>query len=55
MILNCPEDIEDSAPVTEDGVLVVWTEPLATDNSGVTNLTKQTHHSGITFPVGKPK
>ena len=31
---------------------VTWTEPIATDNSGMTPTVTQTHQPGDRFPVG---
>ena len=40
---------EDEAPV-----VVTWTEPVATDDSGVTPVLVSTHTSGAEFEVGEP-
>ncbi len=47
MILGCPDDISLSS-VQE----VFWTEPTATDNSGVTPRLIQSHFPGTIFPMG---
>ena len=31
---------------------VTWTEPTATDNSGMTPTVTQSHQPGVSFPVG---
>ena len=33
-------------------MIVIWTEPTATDNSGMTPNVLQTHLPGFMFPVG---
>ena len=51
-IIGCPSDRSVTYELGEQGVLVTWTEPHATDNSGYSNLIRQSHQSGEMFTEG---
>ncbi len=35
-----------------ESATISWTEPIGTDNSGMTPVTTKTHSPGDSFPVG---
>ena len=51
-VIACINDITDTVNTGVTGATVTWTEPTATDNSGVVSLTGRTHQPGSFFPVG---
>ena len=51
-IIGCPSDRTVTYELGEQGAVVTWTEPHATDNSGYSNLIRQSHQSGDIFTVG---
>lgn len=50
---SCPTDLSAITELGTSGTVVVWTEPIATDISGVANLVFQSHQSGNLFVVGE--
>ena len=52
VISNCPAPIAITIPLDMTSMSVTWTEPTATDNSGVTPTVTQSHQPGDSFPVG---
>ncbi|KAJ8020411.1 Neurogenic locus notch-like protein 1 [Holothuria leucospilota] len=48
----CPTVDEQYAPLQNGGAIVFWDEPRATDNSGRTDVSFQSHRSGTFFPFG---
>ena len=52
VIANCPNPIDIIIPVGTTSMTVSWTEPTATDNSGMTPTITQSHQPGTDFPVG---
>ena len=42
----------ETTEVGTTNAVVTWTEPTATDNSGMTATITQTHQPGDSFPVG---
>ena len=51
-IIDCPSDRTVTYELVQQGAMVTWTEPHATDNSGYSNLTRQSHQSGDMFIEG---
>ncbi|XP_072037686.1 uncharacterized protein [Amphiura filiformis] len=51
-ITGCPSNIEIAVDLSEGGAIVNWTEPVATDNSGIVVLSLQTHLTGSYFASG---
>ncbi len=51
-VVNCINDVSTTVQFGQTSTVVTFTEPTATDNSGVVNLVSRTHASGGTFPVG---
>eukprot|EP00057_Strongylocentrotus_purpuratus_P028698 XP_011683172.1 PREDICTED: uncharacterized protein LOC578978 isoform X16 [Strongylocentrotus purpuratus] len=51
-IFNCPTGISTRVDNLGDTGVVTWTQPTATDNSGQTVTTTQSHNPGSAFPVG---
>ena len=52
VISGCPNPLPVIVPVGTTTRVVTWTEPTATDNSGVIPEVTQTHQSGDSFPIG---
>nr|XP_054775414.1 hyalin-like [Lytechinus pictus] len=52
VITGCPDNINIAIPIGSTGVAVTWTEPTATDNSGVVPTSTSTSSPGDTFNVG---
>ncbi|XP_041454281.1 mucin-17-like isoform X37 [Lytechinus variegatus] len=52
VISGCPDDINIDIPIGSTGVAVTWTEPTATDNSGVVPTFTSTSSPGDTFGIG---
>ena len=52
MIIGCPEIVMVTADAGQDSAIVTWTEPRATDDSGVTPSQSKTHEPGSSFTVG---
>ena len=52
MVTNCPDSITETVAIGASSGTVTWTEPTATDNSGVTPTVTSTHQPGQTFPAG---
>ena len=48
----CTADITQVIPIGSGGVVVTWTEPVATDNSGTVTLILKTHSPGTLFETG---
>ena len=51
-ITGCPQSLEYTIPLGNTSRIVTWTEPTATDNSGMTPTVTQSHQPGDMFPVG---
>ncbi len=51
-VISCINDVADTVNSGVTGKTVTWTEPTATDNSGIVTLTQRTHAPGAFFPVG---
>ncbi|XP_072013051.1 hyalin-like isoform X2 [Amphiura filiformis] len=47
-----PGDITVTTPLGTDGRSVTYTEPTATDNSGIYTLVERSHSPGERFPIG---
>ncbi|XP_072046866.1 hyalin-like [Amphiura filiformis] len=53
VITGCPtSDIQVTTSIGSDTATTIWTEPRATDNSGVTQIRSRSHFPGSNFPVG---
>ena len=52
VVSNCPESSDYTLPFGATSRVVTWTEPTATDDSGMEPTVTQTHQSGDTFPIG---
>ncbi len=52
LVTFCPNDIEETASPGTNSAYVTWTEPRATDDSGVTPLFFKNYESGMFFDVG---
>ena len=52
VISDCPNDITVDLPTGVTTAVVSWTEPTATDNSGVIPSVTRTHPPMSTFSVG---
>ena len=51
-ISNCPNEIRIMVPFGSSGQEVTWTEPTATDNSGMPPTFTQSHQPGDSFSLG---
>lgn len=51
-IEDCPSLIERVVELGVQGLIVMWTEPSATDVSGMTMLVDRSHAPGTFFNVG---
>ena len=51
-ITFCPASTSLTVPFGVSTRVVTWTEPTATDNSGLPVTSTQTHQSGDSFPIG---
>ena len=51
-VIACLNDIAQTVSTGVAGTTVTWTEPTATDNSGIVTLTSRTHAPGTFFVVG---
>ncbi|XP_071488833.1 hyalin-like [Diadema antillarum] len=49
---TCPADITRTIELGNSGVQVSWTQPTATDISGVANILSSTRNSGDVFTIG---
>ena len=49
---GCPPSSTNTVPLGSSTTSVTWTEPTATDDSGVEPTVVSTHTSGQDFPVG---
>ena len=52
-ITGCPEPLTLPADAGSSTAIATWTEPTATDNSGISPTRLQTHRSGESFTVGQ--
>ena len=52
MITNCPQPDTVTVPLGMPSQSVTWSEPTATDDSGVPPTVMQSHRPGDSFPVG---
>ena len=52
VIRGCPDDIQVTSPVGANSVIVSWTEPTVTDNSGNTPTVQRTHAPNSAFFIG---
>ena len=51
-INDCPPSSTYTVPIGTPSRVVTWTEPTATDDSGVAPTVVSTHQPGESFPVG---
>ncbi|XP_072014217.1 hyalin-like [Amphiura filiformis] len=51
-IIGCEQSASYTVSVGTMSLVVTWTEPTATDNSGMTPTVTQSHQPGDSFPVG---
>ncbi|XP_072168931.1 hyalin-like [Diadema setosum] len=51
-LVNCPNDISVTLPVSSTTISVPWTAPTATDDSGITPTITTTRQPGSLFGVG---
>ena len=51
-IIACINDITSTVATGVGGQTITWTEPTATDNSGIVTLASRSHAPGSFFPVG---
>ena len=52
VIQGCPNSINVITPVGMTSMAVTWTEPTATDNSGMIPSVTQSHRPGDSFSLG---
>ncbi|XP_072051833.1 hyalin-like [Amphiura filiformis] len=52
VVTFCPDNIIREVPPGTTGTIVTWSEPIATDNSGVDPVVTRTHVSGTRFTIG---
>ncbi len=52
VIFGCPSDVVRSIALGLTGSTATWTEPTATDDSGIVNLTLKSHEPGSFFSTG---
>ncbi|XP_072018035.1 hyalin-like [Amphiura filiformis] len=52
MILDCPDDVQVQAEAGSTSIAVLWTEPTATDDSGILPTRIRTHSPGASFNAG---
>ncbi len=52
VITGCPDPINLIIPIGMTSLVVNWTEPTATDNSGIPPNVFKSHEPGEVFPVG---
>ena len=52
VINTCPDSINNVIPIGITSIAITWTEPTATDNSGISPTVTQSHQPGDSFPVG---
>ena len=51
-ILYCPPDQTATYELGQQGVSIIWSEPQATDASGIVNLIRRSHQPGERFTEG---
>ena len=51
-VITCIENVLETVEIGIPGKIVSWTEPTATDNSGVVNLDERTRAPGQYFTIG---
>ena len=51
-INGCPQSSTYTVSIGTPSRIVIWTEPTATDDSGVAPTVVSTHRPGESFPVG---
>ena len=51
-VSGCPEPLNFMVPPGRTSGTLTWTEPTATDNSGMTPTITQSHQPGDSFPIG---
>ncbi|XP_006817267.2 hyalin-like, partial [Saccoglossus kowalevskii] len=51
-VAHCPADITHTTDDGMDSAVVTWTVPIATDNSGIVNMTFESHESNSSFEIG---
>ena len=49
---GCPGPITEMVSAGTNTAIITWTEPTATDNSGMTPIVTQSHQPGGNYPVG---
>ena len=52
IINGCPDPVSVMIPVEMTSMSITWTEPTATDNSGMTPIVTQSHQPGDRFSIG---
>ena len=52
VVTSCPTTSTYSVPLGTTSTIVTWTEPSATDDSGVAPTVVVSHRSGSSFPIG---
>ena len=52
VVIGCPSNVAVAAPSGTVTQPATWTEPTATDNSGMTPTVTQSHQPGDSFPIG---
>ena len=52
VVTDCPDPINIMIPFGAQSAMTSWTEPTATDNSGMTPAVTQSHQPGDSFPLG---
>ena len=52
LVFNCPNDITTTLPAGQQSAIISWTEPTATDDSGLVPTRTSTHNPQTSFNVG---
>ena len=52
IVSNCVSDFSVQIPAGSTQGMVTWTEPTATDNSGIQPVVSRSHFPGATFGLG---
>ena len=52
VISGCPDPVSVTIPFVFTSMNVIWTEPTASDNSGMVPTVTQSHQPGDSFNVG---
>lgn len=51
-VVDCIDDVLQTIALGIGGTTVFWTEPTATDDSGIVSLQQRSHAPGSFFPTG---